>query len=824
MAWVLASKQAADAAHTGEASVATPDAGGGRARRCLPVPAVRNNFTNVQSSFAPNALIGATGNWSMDRVHLLARTGDGVYVRVDAHAVARILGLQEGGIHIPLGRPSGKAAILSRVHALLDTSVPRSNNVPVSRVLAILEGAMNGEMDAAREKKLLAAYSLFAGAVFLAPQTATPRVRDELLPVVEDPRRISQFDICGLVVDVLRKGALAARDVLPLEPNKMILPGCLLVPLILLMDAKEHGVEALDALQSPRIAEYSKSTMQEMMKKHFPPKLFINKAIRFVDADGADPTPVVVNPTVAVGLETPAITRAAVAALSLSLERSKLGDAKDLECWQESMRIIELEKNKKTIQIMKLGCDRKQAEMKDMLDKFVAEVMQLLSYGHGTDASDWSQRSTNRFMSLPEGDQGREALVALARDAASAIQMTAMDRVKVSPDVDGVVSSTPMGVDVENHIPDLNESSSSTDDTSGDIDEHISDFYGDTTRYEISSDDEPPRQIRRHSINTPRHNTAIPAPIFDNSAPHENGAAPVVPAPAVPADLAPFVIDNGPFGLSPFQLGVSHAEPPIHWISFNENVVRCRNDELYMDWFVHGMPWELTISGARLVQSFREDGEMTYYTVDAAVHMFNEKEMAMMAGTGYDMWRCMVLANFLVQFLSTPGDYDLDAAVNMFMPDRLGFSPSKCLMIMAPVILEDSRAWCVYAFDMHAKILNILDPGHTLQDQEVMAGLHATNAELLLSGLGEVGLVLDDGFTINREEWGIEYNIGLNNPCSLNDSGVYLFHYARNFTGANLSEQIDEDGLVVLRKKLFYEIISMRGNTREKPGFMERDD
>ncbi|KAI4964071.1 hypothetical protein ZWY2020_008421 [Hordeum vulgare] len=606
---------------------------------------------------------------------------------------------------------------------------------------------MNGEMDAAREKKLLAAYSLFAGAVFLAPQMATPRVPDELLPVVEDPSRISQFDICGLVVDVLRKGALAARDVLPLEPNKMILPGCLLEPLILFMDAKEHGVEALDALQSPRIAEYSKSTMQEMMKKHFPPKLFINKAIRFVDADGAAPTPVVVNPTVAVGLETPAvsqarpsivpdaaatgapgpsdipgaapyvvpspapaadsrpnmggvgaetiqekITRAAVAALSLSLERSKLGDAKDLECWQESMRIIELEKNKKTIQIMKLGCDRKQAEMKDMLDKFVAEVMQLLSYGHGTDASDWSQRATNRFMSLPEGDQGREALVALARGAASAIQMTAMDRVKVSPE----------------------ESSSSTDDTSGDIDEHISDFYGDTARYEISSDDEPPRQIRRHSINTPRHNTAIPAPIFDNSAPHENGAARVVPATAVPADLAPFVIDNGPFGLSPFQLGVSHAEPPIHWISFNENVV---------------------------------------------------------------------------QFLSTPGDYDLDAADNMFMPDRLGFSPSKCPM-----------------------------------DQEVMAGLHATNAELLLSGLGEVGLVLDDGFTINREEWGIEYNIGINNPCSLNDSGVYLVHYARNFTGANLAEQIDEDGLVVLRKKLFYEIISMRGNTGEKSGFMERDD
>ncbi|XP_044973113.1 uncharacterized protein LOC123440613 [Hordeum vulgare subsp. vulgare] len=158
----------------------------------------------------------------------------------------------------------------------------------------------------------------------------------------------------------------------------------------------------------------------------------------------------------------------------------------------------------------------------------------------------------------------------------------------------------------------------------------------------------------------------------------------------------------------------------------------------------------------------------------------------------------------------------------MFLPSRVGFSPATCRMIMAPVLLDDSRAWCLYAFDMHAKILNILDPVHTLQDREVMAGLHAANADLLLAGLGEVGLALVEGFTINRDEWDIEYNIGINNPCSINESGVYLFHYARNFTGANLAEQIDEDGLVVLRKKLFYDIMAMDGNAGETPGFMER--
>lgn len=100
------------------------------------------------------------------------------------------------------------------------------------------------------------------------------------------------------------------------------------------------------------------------------------------------------------------IQRAAVAVLALSLERTKLGDTKNLECWQESMRIIELDKEKKTMQIMNLGYERKQKEMKAMLDKFVAEVMQLLSYEPDTAGSDWWKNATDCFNSLPKGDRG----------------------------------------------------------------------------------------------------------------------------------------------------------------------------------------------------------------------------------------------------------------------------------------------------------------------------------------------------------------------------------------------------------------------------------
>ncbi|XP_044386628.1 uncharacterized protein [Triticum aestivum] len=168
-----------------------------------------------------------------------------------------------------------------------------------------------------------------------------------------------------------------------------------------------------------------------------------------------------------------------------------------------------------------------------------------------------------------------------------------------------------------------------------------------------------------------------------------------------------------------------------------------------------------------MVQSFRENGTMTYYTLDAGVRMFNEKEVDMMQGTGQPVWRCLTLANFAVQFLTTPGEYDMETAVSMFLPEKLAYSVKMCRLIMAPVLLEDSRAWCLYTFDRQRKVLIVLDPVHNLQDIDMLARLHAQNAELLLEGLKLVGQTLADGFTINRAEWDIEYNQGMHVPCSM---------------------------------------------------------
>ncbi|KAI4975484.1 hypothetical protein ZWY2020_049091 [Hordeum vulgare] len=406
-------------------------------------------------------------------------------------------------------------------------------------------------------------------------------------------------------------------------------------------------------------------------------------------------------------------------------------------------------------------------------------------------------------------EDGRDALAVLARRTASAIQKTSIDRVNIGPgsDVhtidDDVEPNTPIYVHVETQLPDLNAVDSSVSGIVEPSGAAQTGGLGDTsasveaatplaTLFPLSAsvdDSDTTSSVETSSV------------VGDSSSDSDEqtddflGDAPVVLARVVPPHLAPFVIDNGPLDCPNSSL--EFHMPQHQFIGYLSLKMQCNVERR-------------ALHRKRMVDSFREDGEMTYYTVDAGVRMFNEKEMVMMQGI------------------------DTACGVAWFLL-TLRFSSSRRLEIMIWKLLRKcsclvgwgshrQRAACLvlYAFDMHAKILNILDPVHTLQYQEVMAGLHAADADLFLAELGEVGLALVEGFTINRDEWDIEYNIGINNPCSVNESIVYLFHYARNFTRANLAEQIDEDGLVVLQKKLFYDIMVMDDNAGETRGLMER--
>ncbi|XP_044386537.1 uncharacterized protein [Triticum aestivum] len=98
---------------------------------------------------------------------------------------------------------------------------------------------------------------------------------------------------------------------------------------------------------------------------------------------------------------------------------------------QESFRILDLQKEAKMGEIVNMASEQCQKELEEMLDMFVAEILHLLSYGPGTDGAEWWRNASERFLSLPPGDQGREDMVAMARTTASAIQRMTISNLNI---------------------------------------------------------------------------------------------------------------------------------------------------------------------------------------------------------------------------------------------------------------------------------------------------------------------------------------------------------------------------------------------------------
>lgn len=57
-------------------------------------------------------------------------------------------------------------------------------------------------------------------------------------------------------------------------------------------------------------------------------------------------------------------------------------------------------------------------------------------------------------------------------------------------------------------------------------------------------------------------------------------------------------------------------------------------------------------------------------------------------------------------------------------------------------------------------------------------------------------------------------------PCTREDSGVYIVHYFLEFTGLYLRSPLSQAQLDDLRKKIAYELVTMKGNKGDIPGFL----
>jgi hypothetical protein len=160
---------------------------------------------------------------------MMMDVGAGVSVKIDEELVSKILGVRSSGIRIGSGRPPFRGAVLARVHSVLGMRTAKNNNVPVYKLKKILMEAKREDLTPAEKRKLKAAYTLYAATYFLAPRKATAGVAEEMLAVVDDPDSITDYNMAGYVVDMIRDGATAARSAPSAGLRKIVLSGCHLV-------------------------------------------------------------------------------------------------------------------------------------------------------------------------------------------------------------------------------------------------------------------------------------------------------------------------------------------------------------------------------------------------------------------------------------------------------------------------------------------------------------------------------------------------------------------------------------------------------------------
>ena len=120
--------------------------------------------------------------------------------------------------------------LLGKVHGILGTGMPRSNNIPVHKVKKIVQGARKVAIEGEERTTMRVAVTLLASSTFLVPRGATAKNANELLPVVADPETIAEFDFCDYVVEGLREAARKLRDDLSCDPCLVNLTGCLIIP------------------------------------------------------------------------------------------------------------------------------------------------------------------------------------------------------------------------------------------------------------------------------------------------------------------------------------------------------------------------------------------------------------------------------------------------------------------------------------------------------------------------------------------------------------------------------------------------------------------
>jgi hypothetical protein len=165
---------------------------------------------------------------TLDTDKMEFRLANGVVQPVGDAEVGKVLGITSGSRRIELGTPENFQEILVAVNKILGNEEKPHLRIQVADLRRILEEPVPEELTEQYLDKIKVAYTLLAFSTFLAPRGVNAKVSDEILPCVVDPKKISEYNWVGYIIDVIRDGARQLQWALKQKTGAVLLCGCLL--------------------------------------------------------------------------------------------------------------------------------------------------------------------------------------------------------------------------------------------------------------------------------------------------------------------------------------------------------------------------------------------------------------------------------------------------------------------------------------------------------------------------------------------------------------------------------------------------------------------
>ncbi|XP_044338623.1 uncharacterized protein [Triticum aestivum] len=268
----------------------------------------------------------------------------------------------------------------------------------------------------------------------------------------------------------------------------------------------------------------------------------------------------------------------------------------------------------------------------------------------------------------------------------------------------------------------------------------------------------------------------------------------------------------------PPSVGLNHAQPTPEAISrFNTNLLACEGVILKKKWVKHYHPILAVLSGQDIKDELTPGCEMTMNTWRCVQRMLWEKDNGIYKGW-LDRFRGVFDPKFVEEVCRDDGETDWDYIDTMMNSEVNGYRIDWLKKFWFPVDFMD--CWSMYLLDKDEKTVMVLDPTET-DAMDEMRVKHESRAMKFQRRFCSLFNNFFSSGLVDIEGWKFLYPlVAQHDPCSREDSGVYIAHYYTDFMGLYLRSTLCKKQIDDLRGKLAYEVVAMKGNKGDIPEFL----